>query len=70
MITKNKRFQILLHSLSNKYTIIRDDVLAQDKSNVKISLQKLQEKKAKLGVNETIMWAKRDNRFDRSTQYR
>ncbi len=40
------RFQVLLQSLSDEYTIIQDIINAQNKSDIKKKLQKLQEKKA------------------------
>ncbi len=40
------RFQVLLQSLSDEYTVIQDVIDAQNKSNVEKRLQKLQEKKA------------------------
>ncbi len=40
------RFQVLLQLLSDEYTVIQDVINAQNKSDVKKRLQKLQEKKA------------------------
>ncbi len=39
-------FQVLLQLLSNEYTVIQNVIDAQNKSNIKKKLQKLQEKKA------------------------
>jgi len=53
---KSKRcFQVLLQSLSDEYMIIQDDIDAQNKSDVKRELQKLQEKKAQLKTTETAL---------------
>ena len=40
------RFQVLLQSLSDEYTVIQDVIDAQNKWDVKKKLQKLQKKKA------------------------
>ncbi len=40
------RFQVLLQSLSDEYTVIQNIIDAQNKSNIKKKLEKLQEKKA------------------------
>ncbi len=59
---KSKRcFQVLLQSLSDEYMIIQDDIDAQNKSDVKRELQKLQEKKAQLKTTETALWIKQRN---------
>ncbi len=60
---KSKRcFQVLLQSLSNEYMIIQDIIDAQNKSDVKKKLQKLQEKKAQLKTIKTVLWVKRENK--------
>jgi len=48
-------FQVLLQLLSDEYMIIQDIIDAQNKSNVKKELQKLQEKKAQLKITETAL---------------
>ncbi len=64
---KSKRcFQILLQSLSNEYTVIWDVIDAQNKSNIKKKLQKLQEKKAQLKTTEITLWIKRENERERT----
>jgi len=50
-----RRFQALLQSLSDEYTVIRDVIDAQNKSDVEKKLQKLQEKKAQLKTTETAL---------------
>ncbi len=46
LFKSERRFQVLLQSLSDKYTVIWNIIDAQNKSDVKKRLQKLQEKKA------------------------
>ncbi len=48
-------FQVLLQLLSDEYMIIQDVIDAQNKSDVKRELQKLQEKKAQLKTTETAL---------------
>ncbi len=48
-------FQVLLQSLSDEYTVIQDVIDAQNKSDIKKKLQKLQEKKAQLKTTETAL---------------
>ncbi len=60
------RFQVLLQSLSDEYTVIWDIIDAQNKSDVKKKLQKLQEKKAQLKTTETVLWVKRRNERKRT----
>jgi len=50
-----RRFQALLQSLPDEYTVIRDIIDAQNKSDVERELQKLQEKKAQLKTTETAL---------------
>ncbi len=59
-------FQVLLQSLSDKYTVIQDIINAQNKSDVKKRLQKLQEKKAQLKTIKTALWVKRRNERERT----
>ncbi len=61
-------FQVLLQLLSDEYMIIQDIIDAQNKSNVKKELQKLQEKKAQLKITETALWIKRRNERERTDQ--
>ncbi len=56
-----RRFQALLQSLPDEYTVIRDAIDAQDKPDVERGLQKLQEKEAQLKTTEAALWAKRGN---------
>ncbi len=46
LFKSERRFQVLLQSLSDEYMIIQDVIDAQNKSDVERELQKLQEKKA------------------------
>ena len=62
MITFARRLQTLLQFLLNEYVIIRDVIDAQIDFDVEIFIQKLQEKKTQLKVNETVMWAKNNDR--------
>jgi len=55
LFKSERRFQALLQSLSDEYTIIRDIIDAQNKSDVERELQKLQEKKAQLKTTETAL---------------
>ncbi len=59
-------FQVLLQLLSDEYTVIQDIIDAQNKSNVKKKLQKLQEKKAQLKTIETALWVKWENEHKRT----
>ena len=49
-------FQTLLQSLSKKYTVIYDAIDAQNISDVKQDLQKLQKKEAQLKFINTALW--------------
>lgn len=49
------RFQVLLQSLSDEYTVIQDIIDVQNKSDVKKRFQKLQEKKAQLKTTEIVL---------------
>ncbi len=55
LFKSERHFQVLLQSLSDKYTVIQDIIDAQNKSDVKKRLQKLQEKKAQLKTTETAL---------------
>jgi len=55
LFKSERRFQVLLQSLSDEYMIIRDVIDAQNKSDVERELQKLQEKKAQLKTTETVL---------------
>jgi len=55
LFKSKRRFQVLLQSLSDEYTVIQDIIDAQNKSDVKKKLQKLQEKKAQLKTTETAL---------------
>ncbi len=59
-------FQVLLQLLSDEYTVIQDIIDAQNKSDVKKKLQKLQEKKAQLKTTEIVLWVKRKNERERT----
>ena len=61
-----RRFQALLQSLPDEYTVIRDAIDAQDKPDVEKGLQKLQEKEAQLKTTEAALWAKRGNERERT----
>ncbi len=66
LFKSERRFQTLLQSLSDEYTVIQDVIDAQNKSDVKKKLQKLQEKKAQLKITETALWVKRRNKRERT----
>ncbi len=66
LFKSERRFQALLQSLSDEYTVIRDIIDAQNKSDVEKKLQKLQEKKAQLKTTETALWVKRENERERT----
>jgi len=55
LFKSERRFQVLLQLLSDEYTVIQDIIDAQNKSDVKKKLQKLQEKKAQLKTTETTL---------------
>jgi len=55
LFKSERRFQTLLQSLSDEYTVIQDIIDVQNKLNVKKKLQKLQEKKAQLKTTETAL---------------
>jgi len=55
LFKSKRRFQILLQSLSDEYTVIQDVIDAQNKLNIKKKFQKLQEKKAQLKTTETVL---------------
>jgi len=55
LFKSERRFQVLLQSLSDEYTVIQDIIDAQNKSDVKKKLQKLQKKKAQLKITETAL---------------
>ncbi len=61
-----RRFQALLQSLPDEYTVIRDVIDAQNKSDVEKGLQKLQEKEAQLKTTEAALWVKRGNERERT----
>ncbi len=66
LFKSERRFQVLLQSLSDEYTVIQDIIDAQNKSDVKKKLQKLQKKKAQLKITETALWVKRRNERKRT----
>ncbi len=66
LFKSERRFQTLLQSLSDEYTVIQDIIDVQNKLNVKKKLQKLQEKKAQLKTTETALWVKRKNERERT----
>ncbi len=66
LFKSERHFQALLQSLSDKYTVIRNVIDAQNKSDIKKKLQKLQEKKAQLKTTETALWVKRKNERERT----
>ncbi len=55
LFKSERRFQVLLQSLSDEYTVIQDIIDAQNKSDVKKKLQKLQKKKAQLKTTKTAL---------------
>jgi len=55
LFKSERRFQVLLQSLSDEYMIIQDIIDAQNKSDVERKLQKLQEKKIQLKTTETVL---------------
>jgi len=55
LFKSERHFQALLQSLSDEYTVIRNVIDAQNKSDIKKKLQKLQEKKAQLKTTETAL---------------
>jgi len=55
LFKSERRFQVILQLLSDEYAVIRDIIDAQNKSDVKKKLQKLQEKKAQLKTTETAL---------------
>ncbi len=55
LFKSERRFQVLLQSLSDEYMIIQDIIDAQNKLNIERELQKLQEKKAQLKTTETAL---------------
>ncbi len=59
-------FQVLFQSLSDEYIVIQDIIDAQNKSDIKKKLQKLQKKKAQLKTTETALWVKRENERERT----
>jgi len=68
LFKSERRFQVLLQSLSDEYMIIQDIIDAQNKSDVERKLQKLQEKKIQLKTTETVLWVKRRNERKRTDQ--
>jgi len=55
LFKSERRFQVLLQSLSNEYMIIQDIIDVQNKSDVERELQKLQEKKVQLKTTKTAL---------------
>ncbi len=66
LFKSERRFQALLQSLSDEYTVIQDVIDAQNKSDVEKKLQKLQKKKAQLKITEIALWVKRENERERT----
>ena len=66
LFKSERRFQVLLQSLSDEYTVIQDVIDAQNKSDVEKKLQKLQKKKAQLKITEIALWVKRENERERT----
>ncbi len=66
LFKSERRFQALLQSLSDEYTVIQDVIDAQNKSDIKKKLQKLQKKKAQLKITETVLWVKWRNERERT----
>ncbi len=68
LFKSERRFQVLLQSLSNEYMIIQDIIDVQNKSDVERELQKLQEKKVQLKTTKTALWIKWRNKRKRTDQ--
>ena len=63
-----EHFQSLLQTLSKKYSDIWDEIDTQVNSDIKTSLQKLQEKKTLLKAEKTALWTGLQHKKKQSTQ--